>query len=146
MMTTGLYTSAHAARLVQMKSARVRRWLGAGSAKAVVAGRTPQPLVGFHDLVELIMIRDLVERHGMKVGRIRDSVREAAERTGVSHPLAAGQLHVDGLSLYLKQGEDKRVRAPAGEPAAAARRESGAVLRSVCAGLTATPSRRAPAP
>ncbi|MFT5460033.1 MAG: hypothetical protein ACI9K2_006548 [Myxococcota bacterium] len=38
------------------------------------------------------------------------------------------------------------VRAQAREPAPAARGESGAVLRGVCAGLTATPSRRAPAP
>lgn len=106
----GRYSAAVAARLVDMPTSTVRRWLATSPSldigRAVVA-RSPDTERGtasFLDLIELHVAKGMVDR-GINVQKLRTALRDASERLGLDHPLARRRYLLDGSSLYLVLGD-----------------------------------------
>jgi uncharacterized protein (DUF433 family) len=115
----GLYTAAEASRLLELPRARIRRWLGGYAA----AGRAHAPLwtpqlpkldgqlgVGFLDLMQLRVIKQLVTQTRMSFQQLRRALRLAEELIQHDHPFATASFRTDGRQLFVEIGHE------AGEP------------------------------
>lgn len=62
------------------------------------------PQVSFLDLVELQLVRTLVEEKGVSLPRLQRSVQDLTRRKGLHHPLARERLYVTGGRLFAEDG------------------------------------------
>lgn len=109
----GLYSLPEAARLAQVPTNTVRRWLQGyrfrtlsgrrGASSAIFEPELRQidgcRAIGFHDLVELLFIKAFRD-HGVGLPVIRRAAREAARRWDTTHPFCERKFATDGLTIF----------------------------------------------
>ncbi len=116
----GIYSIPEAARLVQISTSRVRRWMkgysfpvrhGIHHSDPVI---TPQikPLdgtdaVGFHDLLEIRFVNEALQR-GLKWPIIRLAHHHASQLLKTDHPFCSRHLETDGADLFARLGQGDR--------------------------------------
>lgn len=121
---TGLYTLGQAARLTGADRRAVRRWMLGYERQErgerrfspplwksqLADADLPDPVIGFHDLLELRLVNAFV-RHGVAIPVIRATVDAAREQFGIDYPLTAKRFRTDGKRIFIeavaKSGEEK---------------------------------------
>lgn len=111
----GLYTPAEAAKLVQVSSAKILRWLRGHE----ISGKHYDPLwepqvnlgdqgiaLGFRDLVEIRVAAAFIER-GLSAQKVRRAILLAREIIGDERPLSTSRFRTDGRSVFLQIGEEE---------------------------------------
>lgn len=88
----GVYTPAEAAFYARVSSRMMSRWVfGEASGKPVIERElrhSPEKVVTFLDFVQTLAIREVRNRHGISLQRIRQGIDEARQRYGIEYPLA----------------------------------------------------------
>ncbi len=88
----GVYSPAEAAFYARVSSRMISRWVfGDASAKPVIERElrdSSEKVVTFLDFVQTLAIREVRNRHGIPLQRIRQGVDEARQRYGIEYPLA----------------------------------------------------------
>ena len=88
----GIYTPAEAAFYARVSSKMMRRWVFGDSRGRPVTERelkdSSEKVVTFLDFVQTLAIREVRQRHGLSLQRIRDGIDEASKRYGLKYPLA----------------------------------------------------------
>ncbi|WP_343058473.1 hypothetical protein [Microvirga mediterraneensis] len=106
----GLYTPAEAARLVQVSSAKILRWLRGHE----ISGKHYDPLwepqvdlgdqgiaLGFRDLMEIRVASAFIER-GLSAQKVRLAIQRARKIIGDERPLSTSRFRTDGRSVFLQ--------------------------------------------
>ncbi|MEY2927787.1 MAG: hypothetical protein RL367_2264 [Pseudomonadota bacterium] len=116
----GAYTPAEAARLLQMPSVTLRRWLYGDQRPGSKDHDQPPlwqsqyeaesigPLLGFRDLVEARIVRALRQSY-FGLPTIRQCLGRARELLGEDHPFSTSAFKSDGKRIFLEmtQGLDE---------------------------------------
>jgi uncharacterized protein (DUF433 family) len=88
----GIYTPAEAAFYARVSRRLMTRWVfGDDGGKPVIErqlGDASEKIVTFLDFVQTLAIREVRNRHGLPLQRIRQGVEAARERYGIKYPLA----------------------------------------------------------
>ena len=123
---TGLYTLGKAARLAGADRRAVRRWMLGYERQErgelrfspplwktqLADADLPDPVIGFHDLLELRLVNAFVQ-HGVAIPVIRATVDAAREQFGIDYPLTAKRFRTDGKRIFIeavaKSGEEKMI-------------------------------------
>jgi uncharacterized protein (DUF433 family) len=88
----GIYTPAEAAFYARVSQRIMTRWVfGAAGGKPVIERQLRDPsekVVTFLDFVQTLAVREVRNRHGISLQRIRQGVDEARQRYGIDYPLA----------------------------------------------------------
>ncbi len=88
----GIYTPAEAARYARVSQRIMRRWVfGEGRANPVIERQirdTSEKVVTFLDFIQTLAVREVRNRHGVSLQKIRHGVDEARHRYGIDYPLA----------------------------------------------------------
>ena len=108
----GLYTVSEAARILQMRTATVRRWAAGYSFGREGQKRFSRPLIQlstvegvddvfltFQNLIELLFIR-LFYKEGVSLPTIRAAALEAQRDFNSKHPFAVKQFDTDGKGIF----------------------------------------------
>lgn len=112
---TGFYTIPAAARLVELRAERVRRWVR--GSESGVPGVRREPLLqrdletidgeyalSFLDLIEVRMVRLFLD-HGVGIHTIRAAARTAAELFSSRHPFCIRKFQTDGRTVFATLAE-----------------------------------------
>jgi hypothetical protein len=93
----GLYTLAEAAFYARLNQNTLSRWLyGSSGGEAVLRPEgSDERFVTFVDFIEAMAVRAIRLEHKLKLDKVRQAVRVAANVYGVTHPLA--QRHITYL-------------------------------------------------
>ncbi len=118
----GMYSRAEVARLLKMTPSRVSRWMRGYSywLRRVPEERHAQPpvvtsklrelegvfVVSFLDLMELRVIRALVDEVGLSLQQIRTAAQMAIDLFHTRHPLATHRLYYDRARLFAQLSKD----------------------------------------
>lgn len=118
LLGTGLYTVPEASRLINVPSARIRRWLGGYHHRNGGVPTWSPPLwepqiprlgkeieLGFRDLLELRCVDALVET-GISLHAIRLISARARELIRDGHPLSNSRFKTDGRTVFLQVGRE----------------------------------------
>jgi uncharacterized protein (DUF433 family) len=117
----GIYTPAEAARLVELTSSRVRRWIRGyrfqyqtkagrkhGASGPVVHSDLPRirglMALSFLELVEVFVVSAFLKR-GISMRTIRLARRHAIRRFGTPHPFASRKFKTDGRGVFVELRE-----------------------------------------
>jgi len=88
----GVYSPAEAAFYARVSPKMMTRWVfGDSDGKPVIARQLSSPgdkVVTFLDFIQTLAIREVRQRYGLPLQRIRQGVDEARERYGLEYPLA----------------------------------------------------------
>jgi uncharacterized protein (DUF433 family) len=88
----GIYSPAEAAFYARVSPRMMSRWVfGDASGKPVIDRQlrgSTEKVVTFLDFVQTLAIREIRNRHGIPLQRIRQGIDEARERYGIEYPLA----------------------------------------------------------
>jgi len=88
----GVYSPAEAAFYARVSPKMMTRWVfGDSSGKPVIDRQLTDPgdkVVTFLDYIQTLAVREVRQRHGLPLQRIRRGVDEARERYGLEYPLA----------------------------------------------------------
>ncbi len=108
----GLYTVSNAARLLQMPSRKIRRWVQGYVYRYAGAKRDSDPvfaraltelegvlLLSFVDLIELKFV-EMFRSEGVLMSVIRAAAREGARLFGTDHPFAVRGFKTDGRAIF----------------------------------------------
>jgi uncharacterized protein (DUF433 family) len=114
----GLYTPAEAGRLIQVRPAKLARWLRGHSIK----GKHYEPLwraqadlgedglyLGFRDLMEARVAAAFIARNLSPI-KVRQAIVAAREMVGIERPLSTSWFRTDGRTVMLE------IVGPNGEP------------------------------
>jgi uncharacterized protein (DUF433 family) len=114
----GIYTQPEAARLLRMTPSRLRRWAKGYAywlhrdeqdirrSQPPVVRETDLPLVrgtgavSFLELMELRVIRALVDEHNVPLQTIRRVARLAQDEFGTRYPFASRNIYVEGRRIF----------------------------------------------
>jgi uncharacterized protein (DUF433 family) len=116
----GIYSPAEAAFYARVSRGMMSRWVfGDSSGKPVIERQLrdsseSEKVVTFLDFVQTLAIREVRNRHGIPLQRIRQGVDEARQRYGIEYPLACRHtiyLFSDGRGkghgqIVIKQADD----------------------------------------
>lgn len=88
----GIYSPAEAAFYARVTRPVMTRWVfGDNKGKSVIERQfrdSPEKVVTFLDFVQTLAVREVRNRHGLSLQRIRQGVDEARKRYGIEYPLA----------------------------------------------------------
>jgi uncharacterized protein (DUF433 family) len=88
----GIYSPAEAAFYARVSKRIMTRWVfGEGGSKPVIDRQirdSSEKVVTFLDFIQTLAVREVRNRHGLPLQRIRLGVEEARKRYGIEHPLA----------------------------------------------------------
>jgi uncharacterized protein (DUF433 family) len=114
----GIYSQPEAAHLLRLTPTRLRRWVngytyrpqlaaaGVRRSRPPVIDKSDIPVVSgrialsFLELVELRVIRVLVEEHGIPLQSVRKAATLAQETFATKYPLASRTVYVEGPRLF----------------------------------------------
>jgi uncharacterized protein (DUF433 family) len=111
----GLYTAGEAARLLDLPSFKVRRWLGGykGAEREYQSLWTPQlPKLdgqlglGFLDLMQLRIIARIITGTEISLQMLRKALRLAQELIRHDHPFTTAAFRTDGRKLFIEIGHE----------------------------------------
>jgi uncharacterized protein (DUF433 family) len=110
----GVYTPGDAARLTDIPTARIRRWLSGRNRNYLGENIFDEPLwhsqipeidgslfLGFRDLIELRLV-DGFRKQGISMPYLRKVVEAARALVGDTHPFSTTKFKTDGKRLYLE--------------------------------------------
>ena len=107
---SGEYPLSEAARLTGVGPRQARRWL-VGGADPVLIPQFPwldgERPIGFLNLIEMAMIRDLREA-GVTWPTIRRLIARARTELSEPHPFAVSRIHTDGRGAFLETARETR--------------------------------------
>jgi uncharacterized protein (DUF433 family) len=112
----GLYTFPEAARIIGIKPAKLRRWVGQYRQKAPGAEFLSKPVISryfpdeqhvltFLELVELLLVK-LFREEGVSMQVIRRAAEEAARRFDTPYPFAVKRFDTDGHRIFVTLQEE----------------------------------------
>src|SRR5712692_8238214 len=118
----GLYTFPEAARIIGIKPAKLRRWVGQYRRKVPGAEYLSKPVISryfqdgehvltFLELVELLFVK-LFREKGVSMPVIRKAAAEAARRFDTPHPFAVKRFDTDGHRVFAtlqQESQDERL-------------------------------------
>jgi hypothetical protein len=116
----GLYTPAEAARLLQVPSRKIVRWLrghsiGEKSYAALwqpeISLDTSDLVLGFRDLME-VRVANAFIKVGVSAIRVRKAIEIAREMLDDDHPLATNRFRTDGREIFLHVIEHDEIGEP----------------------------------
>ena len=88
----GIYTPAEAAFYARVSTRMMTRWVfGDSDGKPVIERQLKEPIdktVTFLDFVQTLAVREVRQRHGLSLQKIRQGVEEARARYQIAYPLA----------------------------------------------------------
>lgn len=114
----GIYSQPEAARLLRLTPTRLRRWVngytyrpqlsapGTRRTRPPVIQKSDIPVIGgrvalsFLELMELRVIRVLVEQHGIPLQAVRKAALTAQQEFATKYPLASRTVFVEGLRVF----------------------------------------------
>lgn len=114
----GLYSFPEAARIIGIKPAKLRRWVGQYRRKATGAEYLSKPVVSryfpdgehiltFLELVELLFVK-LFREQGVPMVIIREAAVEAARRFDTPYPFAVKRFDTDGQRIFATLREESQ--------------------------------------
>src|SRR5438270_929137 len=106
----GLYSFPEAARIIGIKPAKLRRWVGQYRRKEPGAEHLSKPVISryfqdgehvltFLELVELLLVK-LFREEGVSMPVIRKAAEEAARRFDTPYPFAVKRFDTDGQRIF----------------------------------------------
>lgn len=111
----GVYELADAARLVGIRAASARRWLGGYSYGTAGRGQSVEPLwqpelpkiddkigLSFRDLIQLCVVAHLRHEIQIPMQQLRRAIQHAQEVMATDYPLARSDFQTDGRRLFLE--------------------------------------------
>jgi len=121
LLGTGIYSVSETARLTNVSTWRIRRWLRGYEFK-VGTGRHSSPPVwegqlapinhsvalGFLDLIEVRCVDALIQA-GVSWPTLRVAHENAREMLGHSHPFCTNRFATDGQTVFMRMHEEQRV-------------------------------------
>lgn len=118
----GLYTPAEAGRLLNVRAAKITRWLRGHR----IGEREYKPLwtpqvdlgdgriyLGFRDLMEARIADKFIRSYGVSPQRVRAAIQLAREVLGEDRPLSTDRFRTDGRDIFfrvIEMGEDGEER------------------------------------
>lgn len=113
LLDTGVYSLGQAARLIQVETRAVRRWMcgyrrkhGDGHRQSEPLWQTQlngadldEPVIGFRDLMELRLVRAFTEA-GVSLHVIKATIEEARDTLHTDYPLTSRRFLTDGRKIY----------------------------------------------
>lgn len=111
----GVYTLAEAARLAQVPSARISRWIRGYERAGVwyeplLESELPpgddmrSSVISFADLMEVKLIA-LFYEHGVRIQTVREALERARSEFGLERPFSSRKFQTDGKRLFLELRE-----------------------------------------
>lgn len=118
LLGVGIYTQPEAAHLLRLSSPRLRRWvngytykpqqaaLGVRRSRPPVIRKSDLPVVGgrialsFLELMELRVVRVLVEQYGFPLQTVRKAAAVAQGEFDTKYPLASRRIYVEGARIF----------------------------------------------
>jgi uncharacterized protein (DUF433 family) len=112
LLGNGVYTFSDAAKYTGLQPERVREWFGQNHGAPVLrsdyVNATEQPLISFHDLIELFVAGQLRER-GATLRTVRQAHAALSEKWNTRHPFCRRELGVhQGQVLYIDLSDDQK--------------------------------------
>jgi transposase-like protein len=112
----GFYSYPEAARIIGIKPAKLRRWVGQYLRRAPGAEYVSKPVVSryfqdgehgltFPELVELLLVK-LFREEGLSMPVIRRAAEEAARQFDTPYPFAARRFDTDGGRIFATLQEE----------------------------------------
>lgn len=114
LLHTGIYSIPEAARLTDVSTWRIRRWMRGYEFKATTGQHSSPPLwkgelepidhalaLGFHDLIEVRCVNALLQA-GVSWPTLRRAHEHATKLVGHPHPFSTGRFATDGQTVFLR--------------------------------------------
>lgn len=114
-VSTGLYSTSEAARLIQVDSRSIRRWSfgyrrrGKDYPSAISTELPKQEghyALTFLELIELLSVRDMLDT-GLTWPKVRDAFRTVRKLMKVEHPFATRRWFADPDGLFVELARDE---------------------------------------
>ena len=100
-LNCGMYDVVEAAHLVQAAPARLVRWASPTKSRKALVSPSLGTLYSFHDLISLLVVRELTNRK-VRLDTIADGIQTLARELQTDHPLAHRDLATVGQSFFAR--------------------------------------------
>lgn len=96
----GTYLFPEAGRLLQCPATTLRSWVSWGLPASAVGARE-RPMLSFHDLISLLVVREL-RRRGLRLQAIHTAHRYMVNELGLRQPFAQRRFWTAGRDIFVK--------------------------------------------